>query len=181
MSKQNQPSWASKLTTQQHRRNPSRGDPMVSHNDAERHPSIKWSEIVKSGPQTLPEELMKRIEEWRANVKTSVSEQRQPVIRAVYFSGIPRCPICALKKSFRKCLSAWAVLSICFIGKVTEILWHLPIVDRLIPTLTILGYKVITSFDPTRYKGANENAMRACIARCKKLGHDLPSPAVSLW
>lgn len=79
ISKSKQPSWGNRLpigiqwNDVSHRREPAvRRNTQEKTQDKERYPAIKWAGVGKSGPEIIPEERMKRINECRVTVKSLV-------------------------------------------------------------------------------------------------------------
>lgn len=146
---------------------------------------VNWASIVRRNISSLQSELQERISEWRSQLKGFINPNSPtgPSIDALYVGGIARDPIAELKKGLRKCLPHLAVLNICFIGNVTEILNHKPLPPRFIATIKLLGFSILKYFVPDKSKvdsDAKEVLIR-CAKRCEFMSSKTRSPACTEW
>lgn len=106
---------------------------------------------------------------------------------AVYVGGIPGRPINALRKVLLKRLPSLAVPSISFIGSnITQILNNHHLVQRLIATIWIMGFKQLCNYDPFRLLRSDDlvdirRCPLACAKHCKILAASTKSPASINW
>ena len=132
---------------------------------AARSGPVQWTEVVKKGISSLPDNVQARFTQTMQTLKAAGFQAQRPAPRhgpaqpynpkpiptPVYFGNIPRGPIGALKRALQQCLPKWAVLSISFIGtSVTEILCHRPLRERLIAGMSLLRYRHLSDYDPKK-------------------------------
>lgn len=83
--------------------------------------------------------------------------------------GIVRGPVSQVKAILRKCLSHWAVLNICFIGNITEIVHHKPLAPRLRSNLKLFGFTVLNNFVPHKLGDVSDaEACKRAKIQCSK-------------
>lgn len=175
-------------------------------------PKLSWAEIARAPTaNALPSGLQEKFVKSKAtlaakgfapiaprprappNAATTIgpslpSGPATPTPSPVYFGGVPRGPIGALKRALLECLPSWAVLSISFIGNsACEILCHRPLEQRLVAGMKLLGFRHLPSYNPLKaptsdQRDATAKRIRvACYRRWKATASKTFSPTSKEW
>lgn len=122
-------------------------------------PRPSWASFAaQPSINAVQPQLQQRIRSTRERLAASgfapaMASTRRPEATAVYFGGVPRGP----KGEFRSLLLAehsltrWALLGISFLGAgIAEIITHIPLADRLIAVMRLLGYRHLRQYQPDK-------------------------------
>lgn len=112
--------------------------------------------------------------------------QIKPVPIAVYFGGVPRGPIGALRRALLLALPNWAALHLSFIGNTAlEVLCHKPLVPRLVAVMKAHSFRHLELFDPAKSIAGGEARLKAnrqaCLRRWAFNAENTRSPAAEAW
>lgn len=110
-----------------------------------------WADIVKlhkPSNSDLPTSMMEKIQATQKMLDQQQLRFRvEPVPEAVYFKNLRRGPIGSLRRALRKCLPAWAILGLSFVGgSILEIVTDRRQRDRLVTTMKIMGIIEVPNF-----------------------------------
>lgn len=178
--------------------------------DGPAHPTPRptWADIAKNpAPDMLHEKTRDRLAESRRALAAAgfsrgpraptgrqgpypAAQPQRPEPVPVYFGGVPRGPIGALKRALHMSIPKWAVLNLSFVGRTAlEILCHKPLVDRLVAGMKLLNFRHLDRFNPLKVNSDGSSASESqlqkirlsCFSRWVWEAALARSPAAAAW
>lgn len=126
--------------------------------------------------QLRPEQVQER----------SAPVEMKPVPTAVYFGGVPRVPIGALRRALLLALSGWAALHLSFVGNsALKVLCHKPLVHRLVAVMKSHKFLHLELFDPAKPLSGGDSRLKmsreAWLRRWSYNDVNTTSPVAREW